>query len=60
MNADFYCPFSVENINMDFRGGPMVKNLLANAGTWILSLIWEGSTCHGAVKPSAIITEPIL
>ena len=60
MNADFYCPFSVENINMDFPGCPVVKNLLANARTWILSLIWEDSTCSGAVKPSAIMSEPIL
>ena len=31
----------------DFPGGPVVKNLSANAGT----LVWEDPTCHGTTKP---------
>ena len=37
--------------NKDFPGGPLVKNLPANAGDTGSSLIQEDSTCHGATKP---------
>ena len=36
---------------MDFRGGSVVKNLPANAGDVVWSLIQEGSTCWEAAKP---------
>ena len=34
-----------------FPGGSAIKNLLANAGNRVGSLIWEGPTCHRATKP---------
>ena len=37
----------------DFPGGPVVKNPNANAATWVRSLVWEDSTCHGAREPRA-------
>ena len=36
---------------LDFPGGPVVTNLLPMQGTWLQSLGWEDSTCHGANKP---------
>ena len=35
----------------DFPGGPVVKNLPANAGDRVRSLVWEDPKCPGAVKP---------
>ena len=32
-------------------GQSLVKNLLANAGDKVRSLVWEYSTCHVATKP---------
>ena len=32
-------------------GGAVDKNPLANAGLWVLSLVREDPTCHGATKP---------
>ena len=29
----------------------MIKNLPANAGTWVQSLIWEDPTCYRVTKP---------
>ena len=34
-----------------FPSSPRGKNLLANAGTWIQSLVQEDPTCLGATKP---------
>ena len=34
-----------------FPGGTVVKNLPANAGTWVRALVREDATCHGAAKP---------
>ena len=34
-----------------FKDGSVVKNLPANAGTWVQSLIQEDPTCHRATKP---------
>ena len=37
---------------LDFPGGSVVKNPLANAGdTWVRSLVLEDPTCWGATKP---------
>ena len=33
-----------------FPGGSMVKNLPADAGDTVQSLIWENPTCYGATK----------
>ena len=35
----------------DFPGGPVVKNLPANAGTQVQSLFQEDPMCHRATKP---------
>ena len=35
----------------DFPGGALVKNLPANAGTWVQALVQEDPTCCGATKP---------
>ena len=37
---------------LDFLGGPVLKNLSANTGTRVCSLIWEDSTSLGAAKPT--------
>ena len=34
-----------------FPGGAVVKNLPANAGTQVWSLVQEDPTCRGATKP---------
>ena len=39
-----------------FPGGLVVKNLPANAGTWVQSLAWEDATCHGATKPMCLLS----
>ena len=44
----------------DFPGGPVVKNLLANAGYTVYSLVREDSTCCRATKSRATSTEPTL
>ena len=31
----------------------MNKNLLPMQGTWVQSLVWEDSTCHGAAEAHA-------
>ena len=36
---------------MDFPGGPVVKNLPANAGAWVRFLVLKDPTCCGATKP---------
>ena len=36
---------------LGFPGGSVVKNLLANVGTWVRFLVWEDPTHHGATKP---------
>ena len=35
----------------DFPGGSVVKNLPANAGDMVRSLVQEDPTCRGATKP---------
>ena len=35
----------------DFPGGAVVKNLPANAGDTVRSLVREDPTCRGATKP---------
>ena len=40
-----------KNENEDFPGGPVVKNLPANAGDPVQSLALEDSTCHRVTKP---------
>ena len=44
----------------DFPGGPMVKNLPANAGDWVRSLVWEDSTCLRALCLSGVTRDPML
>ena len=39
------------NENEGFPGGPVVKNLPANAGDPVRSLVLEDSTCHRVTKP---------
>ena len=34
-----------------FLGGPVVKNLSANSGTRVGSLVWDESPCLGTTKP---------
>ena len=49
-----YIYFSIDfkrNENEDFPGGPVVKNLPANAGDPVQSLALEDSTCHRVTKP---------
>ena len=41
-----------EIIPWDFPDGPVVKNLLASAGTQVRSLVQEDSTYLGATKPA--------
>ena len=36
---------------LGFPGGSVVKNLLANVGTWVRFLVWEDPAHHGATKP---------
>ena len=36
----------------DFPGGPEVKNLPANAGDTVRSLVQENPTFHGAIEPA--------
>ena len=40
----------VKEYMLDFPVGPVVKNLPANAGTWVQSLVWEDFTCCRATK----------
>ena len=40
-----------ESVKQGFPDGAVVKNLPANAGTRVRSLVWENSTCHRATKP---------
>ena len=51
----FICIFNSGGTNKeqssDFPGGPVVKNLPANAGDTVRSLLREDSTCRGATKP---------
>ena len=35
----------------DFPGGAVVKDLPANAGTWVRALVGKDPTCCGATKP---------
>ena len=37
--------------SMDFPGGPVVKDLPANAGTQVRFLVPKDPTCCGATKP---------
>ena len=47
-----YVPFSGKMLMWeDFPGGALVKNLPANAGTWVQALVQEDPTCCGATKP---------
>ena len=39
-----------ESVKQGFPYGAVVKNLPANAGTQVRSLVWENSTCHRATK----------
>ena len=34
-----------------FPGGSVVKNLPANLGDWVRSLVWDDPACLGATKP---------
>ena len=34
-----------------FPGGSVVKNLPANSGDWVRSLVWDDRACLGATKP---------
>ena len=51
-----WCNFSGKQVRRkfpkDFPGGPVVKNLPANKGTWVRSLAWEGSICREATEPT--------
>ena len=40
-----------KNIYRDFLGGPVVKNLPANAGAQVRPLAWEDPLFPGATKP---------
>ena len=42
-----------KTISLDFPGGPVVKNLPANAGTGVWSLVWEDPTCLRATKSTS-------
>ena len=42
---------SFKSKDRGFPSGAVVKNLAANAGTWVQALAWEDPTCHGATKP---------
>ena len=42
---------SLRNRDQGFPGGALVKNLPANAGSWVRALVWEDPICHGATKP---------
>ena len=42
---------------VDFPGGPVVKNLPANTGTRIQSLVWKDSTCQEQPNLRATTTE---
>ena len=47
-----YCRLqSSRNQQLGFHSGPVLKNPLANAGTWVRPLVQEDPTCHKATKP---------
>ena len=50
-----WCNFSGKQVRKkpprDFPGSSVVKNLPAQQGTWVRSLVWADSTCRGAAKP---------
>ena len=48
---------AAKNCEWDFPGGLVVKNLLANAGDPVQSLLLEGCTCCGAPGPMCHNTE---
>ena len=48
----------IENTGEDFPGGPVVKNLPANAGSMGSVPVWEDFICHGSSSPCATTTEP--
>ena len=49
--VSFHLHVESKKPNLDFPGSPEVKNLSANAATWVPSLVLEDPTCHGAAKP---------
>ena len=51
LRAPFMPHFHKKQKQQDFPGGPVVKNLPANAGTWVWSPDWENTTCCRAAKP---------
>ena len=56
---------SFKNVFSDFPGGTVDRNLPANVGTQVQSLVQEDSTCHTAIEPMhhnywAYILHPVL
>lgn len=50
----------VINNSWGLSGGPLIKNLPANAGIQIRSLVQEDFMCHGSTKPWAATTEHVV
>ena len=42
---------NLKSTDRDFPGGAVVKNLPANAGDMVRTLVREDPTCRGATKP---------
>ena len=43
----------LSSLTGDFSDGPVVKNLPANAGDAVRSLLWEDSICHRKMRPKS-------
>lgn len=50
--------FIYKSMLRTFPGGAVDKNLPADAGTQVQSLLQEDPTCHGASKPTRHILSP--
>ena len=53
-------PAIKNNCFRGFPGGSVVKNLPANAGDMVQSLLWEDSHATEQLSPCAPPTEPVL